>query len=166
MLYEPVHKQLVRYCRAISGNITDAEDLVNETVLTALENFSSLKNEGSFKAFLFGIAGNLHKMMLRRKKFRAEFNSHELYQITDAGQNPEYATEFQIIYDKIKTLPAKTSETLILFHVSDLSLEEIQKIQGGSLSAVKLRLKRGREKLLAMLNTPQQVKTAVSLLNL
>jgi hypothetical protein len=38
-------------------------------------------------------------------------------------------------------------ETVVLFEVSDFTLEEIHKVQGGSLSGVKLRLKRGRELL-------------------
>jgi len=58
-------------------------------------------------------------------------------------------------------LPVKMAEALILYHISDLSMGEIQKIQGGSLSGVKLRLKRGREKLLSLLNTKEQVKVAL-----
>jgi DNA-directed RNA polymerase specialized sigma24 family protein len=45
---------------------------------------------------------------------------------------------------------------MMLCHLSDLPIEEIQKIQGGSVSAIKQRLKRGREKLLGMLNESQQ----------
>jgi DNA-directed RNA polymerase specialized sigma24 family protein len=68
-----------------------------------------------------------------------------------------------IIYNKILSLPDKMSEALILFHISDLSLEEIQKIQGGSLSGVKLRLKRGREKIMGMVKTPSQLEMALLL---
>ena len=42
-------------------------------------------------------------------------------------------------------------ETVVLFDVSDLSLEEIRRIQGGTLSGVKMRLKRGRERLARVL---------------
>ena len=70
-------------------------------------------------------------------------------------------TEFSLIYEKIMSLPQKTAETMILFHISDLSLEDIRSIQGGSLSGVKLRLKRGREKLLEKLNSPEQISERV-----
>jgi RNA polymerase sigma factor (sigma-70 family) len=103
-------------------------------------------------------------MKRRRLKFKAEFNDAEINQIIDSGQDQEYITDFRIVYEKMLSLPSRMSETLVLYHISDLSLEEIQKIQGGSLSGVKLRLKRGREKLLSLLNTGKQVKVAVMLL--
>ena len=162
-LYEPIHVQLSRFCRAISGNREDAEDLMNDTILIALEQMVRIKNKSLFKAYLFSIASNINKMRFRRTKFRVEFSEKEINQIIDLANNPEDATEFRIIYDKMLALTAKTSETLILFHISDLSIEEIQKIQGGSISGVKLRLKRGREKLLKLLESPRQRELAIML---
>jgi RNA polymerase sigma factor (sigma-70 family) len=163
-LYEPIHTQLSKFCRAISGNSEDGEDLLQDTILNSLEGFNKVKDKKVFKSYLYSIASNLHKMKLRRLKFRAEFNDTEINQIIDFGQNQEYLTDFKIVYEKMLSLPERMSETLILYHISDLSLEEIQKIQGGSLSGVKLRLKRGREKLLSLLNTKEQMKVALMLL--
>lgn len=159
--YEPHHPSLFRFCRAISGNPADAEDLIQDTILSVMENFEKIKDRSAFKTYLFSVASNLHKMRLRRKKFKGEFNAAEVALLIDSGMNQEYETDFKIVYEHILSLPNKMSEALILFHISDLSLEEIQKIQGGSLSGVKLRLKRGREKLIAKLNTPAQVKVAM-----
>jgi RNA polymerase sigma-70 factor (ECF subfamily) len=163
-LYEPFHNQLSKFCRAISGNTEDGEDLLQDTILNSLEGFNKIKDKSLFRSYLFSIASNLHKMKLRRLKFRAEFSVTEINQIIDFNQNPEYLTDFRIVYEKMLSLPERMAETLILYHISDLSLEEIQKIQGGSLSGVKLRLKRGREKLLSLLNTKEQIKMAQLLL--
>ena len=165
-LYEPVHSHLSRFCRAIAGNAADAEDLMNDTVLVSIEDFEKLRDHAAFKSYLFGIASNLNRMRFRRKKFRAEFNETEAQKIIDLSGNPEQMTEFRLVYEKILALPAKTSEALVLFYLNDFSLEEIQKVQGGSLSGVKLRLKRGRSKLLENLNTPTQFKMALMLLTL
>jgi RNA polymerase sigma factor (sigma-70 family) len=160
-LYEPVHDQLSKYCRAISGNPEDGEDLLQDTILNSFEGFSRIKDKNAFKTYLFSVASNLHKMRLRRLKFKFAFNDKEINQIIDLSQDPEYLTDFKIIYDKMLSLPERMAEALILFHMSDLSLEEIQKIQGGSLSGVKLRLKRGRAKLLSLLNTKEHVMSAL-----
>ncbi|MBN1181270.1 MAG: RNA polymerase sigma factor [Bacteroidales bacterium] len=162
--YEPIHNQLYRFCRAISGNTEDAEDLIQDTILNVFERFDEIKDLSVFKSYVYSVASNLHKMKLRRNKFKAAFNEEEIHQIIDIGQNQEHLTEFRIVYEKILSLPAKTSETLILYHISDLSIEEIQKIQGGSISAIKSRLQRGREKVLSLLETKEQVKLAVMLL--
>lgn len=163
-LYEPVHNQLSKFCRAISGNTEDGEDLLQDTVLNSLEGFHKIKDRSVFKSYLFSIASNLNKMKLRRLKFRTELSDEEIKQIIDSGQNQEYLTDFKIVYAKMLSLPCRMAEALILYHISDLSLEEIRKIQGGSLSGVKLRLKRGREKLLSLLNTKEQMKVALTLL--
>jgi RNA polymerase sigma factor (sigma-70 family) len=165
-LYEPVHNQLSKFCRAISGNPEDGKDLLQDTVLNSLEGFHRIKDKTVFKTYLFSVAGNLQKMKRRRLKFKAEFNETEINQIMDFGQDQESLTDFKIVYEKILSLPERMSEALILYHISDLSLVEIQKIQGGSISGVKLRLKRGREKLLSLLNTKKQMKVAVMLLTL
>jgi RNA polymerase sigma factor (sigma-70 family) len=163
-LYEPVHNQLSKYCRAIAGNPEDGADLLQDTILNCLEGFIRIKDKNVFKSYLFSIASNLQKMKQRRLKFKAEFNDSEINQIIDSGQNQEYLTDFKIVYEKMLSLPERMAEALILYHISDLSLEEIQKIQGGSLSGVKLRLKRGREKLLSLLNTKAQIKVALMLI--
>ena len=163
-LYDPYHDQFCRFCRAISGNLQDAEDLIQDTILNVMESLENIKDQGAFKSYLFSVASNLNKMKLRRRKFNASFSSDELAQIVDLSQNPEQIADFKIVYEKMLMLPTKVSETLILYHISDLSLEEIQKIQGGSLSGVKMRLKRGRENLLASLTANAQQKLAVMLL--
>ena len=162
--YEPVHNQLYKFCRAISGTSEDAEDLIQDTILNVLERLDKIKDLTAFKSYVFSIASNLHKMKQRRNKFKASFNEEEINQIMSFGQNQEHLTEFGIVYEKILSLPSKTSETLILYHISDLSIEEIQKIQGGSLSAVRSRLQRGREKVLSLLKTKEQLKIAMMLI--
>lgn len=162
-LYEPVHHQLSKFCRAISGNKEDAEDLMNDTIVSVIEHMDKINNKDSFKWYLFKTASNLNRMKFRRSKFRAEFDEKELQSITDSCNNPELILECKMIYEEILSLPARTSETLILHHISDLSLEEIQKIQGGSLSGVKLRLKRGRAKLLNSRNSKEIMKMATIL---
>jgi len=142
-LYDPIHQQFCKYCRAISGNTVDSDDLIQETVLTVLENFDKIRDKSAFKPYMFRVACNLNKMRYRKGKCKAAFNELEIKNIIDFSQDQEYLTDFKLIYEQILSLPLKTSETLILFHISDLSLEDIQIIQGGSPSGVKLRLKRG-----------------------
>jgi RNA polymerase sigma-70 factor (ECF subfamily) len=164
--YEPVHNQLYKFCRAISGNTEDAEDLIQDTILNVLEGFDKIKDLSVFKSYVFSVASNLNKMKKRRNKFKGSFNEEEVKFIIERGQIQEHFTEFKIVYEKILSLPAKTSEALILYHISDLSIEEIQKIQGGSLSTIKSRLQRGREKVLSLLKTKEQLKIAIMLLTI
>ncbi len=164
--YEPLHEYFCKYCRAICGNQEDANDLIQDSILNVLEKFDSIKDLSAFKSYLFSVAGNLYKKKQRRNKFRASFNEAEVNQIIDFGQNQEYVAEFSMVYEKILSLPDRIAQALILFHIADMRIEDIRDIQGGSVPAVKSRLQRGREKVLAMLNTPAQVRVALMLFTL
>ena len=86
-------------------------------------------------------------MKQRKLKFNVKFNDEETKPVMHYVQDQEYLTDFEIIYEKILLLPQRMGETIILFHISDLPLEEIQKIQGGSLSGVKLTIETRKRKI-------------------
>jgi RNA polymerase sigma-70 factor (ECF subfamily) len=165
-LYKPIHNQLFTFCRAITGNYPDAEDLLQDAVISALEGFGRLKKQTAFKSYIFSIASNINKMKLRRGKFKGSISTEDLLRLTDDQYNPEALVDFEIIYEKILLLPRRTAESMILYYVSDLPIQEIRKIQGGSESGVKLRLKRGKKKLLSMLNTKKERKIAMLFLSI
>jgi len=68
------------------------------------------------------------------------------------GANAETNLDVEILYKALQKLPASQAEAIVLFEISGFSLNEITEIQGGTLSGVKTRLKRGREKLASILN--------------
>lgn len=165
-LYRPLHLDLFRFCRALTRNREDAEDLVNDTVLAVHQSFDKIRDRNAFKSYLFSVAGNLNKMKVRSRKNVIALDESEMLHLTDSSMHPEYITEFNLIHSEILKLPAKTSEAIILFHILGFRLDEIRTIQGGSLSGIKLRLKRGREKLLDALNEPAIKKVITYFLNL
>jgi len=68
-LYKPVQHQLSAYCRVVAGSEEKAFDLIQDTLTKAFENFHTLRDTGSFKFFLIGIARNCQLKQQRRWKF-------------------------------------------------------------------------------------------------
>ena len=156
-LYEPVHSRLSNYCRSMVRNRTDAEDLLHDTVVAAYEQFGRLENPDRFAGYLFTIASNLFKKQLRKKKFSGKYDEKEALMLEDLTVDTETRADLSVVMQKMELLPGLQREALILFHISDLPMEEIRNIQGGSLSAVKQRIKRGRERLMQLLTERQQI---------
>ena len=71
--------------------------------------------------------------------------------ILDTAAMPDMAAEIAVVRAALDTLPVKMKEAILLFDVADLSLKEIRTIQGGTLSGVKTRLRRGRAMLRSIL---------------
>lgn len=145
-LYEPNHQKLLRYCESILKDPVDAQDLVSETVLIAYEQLDKLKKEASFKYFLFGIARNLIRRLQRRKKFWGIFNTEQAENVP-ARPSVELNEDVQLLYQALDRLPTAQKEALILFEISGYNIKEIAEIQNSSISSIKARLSRGRQKL-------------------
>ncbi len=151
-LYRPCHEAFIRYCHGLTGSREDARDLVGDAVLVALENFEKLRKKESFKAWLFGIARRLMLHVYRRSKFKGRYNEEDVHLLPDTEPSPDLHPDIEVLYTALGQLPFKQREAIILFELSGFSLKEIEKIQGGSLSGVKTRLKRAREKLKEILS--------------
>lgn len=157
-LFMPVNRNISNYCRAIANNNEEAKDLLSETLLIAYKNFDKLRDRKAFKYYLFGIASRLYKRKLRRKKFREVLHEDLTSEFPDERPNPEFLLELNDLNDALKQLPLKQKEAVVLFEISGFSLKEIKELQGGSISGVKSRIKRGREKLAEILEHKPEIK--------
>lgn len=152
-LYEPHHEAFARFCHAKAYGLVEAEDLISESVLVALEKFNSLKNKEAFLSFLFSVATNLIRNKNRKLKFSGKFHEKDAFVIKDEGIDAETRIDIAVLYDALNLLPSKQKEALILFEISGFSIKEVAQIQSSKESAVKQRLKRGRERLAIIFNS-------------
>ncbi len=155
-LYEPISRKISNYCRFLTKDKAEAEDLLHDTILACFEKIEELKSDKAFPSFMFSTAFNIFSKHLRRNKFRGNYNENTAALISDMSADPQVQAEFSIVLEKMKKLPQVQYEALILYHISDLAMNDISEIQGVGLSAVKKRLITGRENLLAMLNEKQR----------
>jgi RNA polymerase sigma-70 factor, ECF subfamily len=146
-LYGPLHNRLARYVQTIVWNHEDAKDIISETVLRAYESMDRIKNPESFLYYLFTIARRQTFKMEKRKRWWGLYDHTKEDNLADAASNPVSRLEMKEFRAALNRLPEKQRETVILFEISGLSLEEIKKVQGGSISGVKSRLVRGRSEL-------------------
>jgi RNA polymerase sigma-70 factor, ECF subfamily len=155
---EPVLAKVSRYCHALTMDAADARssaedgrDLLADAILLAYENFEKLRVPEAFTSYLFTTARRLYYRRARRKKWWSVLGK-EAEEIADERTPPaEVKLDTEALDCALLRLPEKQREAVILFEISGLSLSEIVEIQGGSLSGVKSRIVRGREKLAELL---------------
>lgn len=157
-LLMPVYEQLARFARAMVNNREDAKDLISETVLAAFERFDGLRDDKAFISYLFTIARRTAKRHRTRGKLFGEYDQQKAEQLHDTRSQPGASVDVQLLYNALAKLPEKQREAVILFEISGFSLEEIKEMQGGSLSGVKSRIARGKEKLARLLGANEPVK--------
>ena len=63
-----LRSQLTAYLLRITASVADAEDIVHDTYIRAVEKINTFKGQSSLKTWLFAIASNLAKDNLRAKQ--------------------------------------------------------------------------------------------------
>ncbi|HEY3876931.1 MAG TPA: RNA polymerase sigma factor [Candidatus Kapabacteria bacterium] len=146
-LIEQERHRTWRLCRALTRSYDDASDLMSDTVLAAYQSFPSLREPGAFRWFLSTIAVRIQ----RRKRWRSRiFVSLDEARRIAWESTQESSYDLEVLIRSLEQLPAREREALVLFEISGLSIKEIQGIQGGTISGVKSRMNRARQKLHTM----------------
>jgi hypothetical protein len=125
--------------RMIGG---EAEDLVQEALLRAYLGLSQLRDPGRFGAWLCGIAVNLAKMRLRRRRLETR-----LFAERTIDEDFEDRELLRVVRDAVDVLPAGQREVVLMHYIDDLSCDEIAALVGSSPGAVRVRLHRARRQL-------------------
>lgn len=131
---------LYRLCYVILKSESDAEDIVQETIVKYIEKKPSLKDYEHTKAWLITVAKNKCKDMLRYKQKHAHIDIDNMREV------PVPSSEIGIL-EILMTLPEKFCIVLMLYYVEKYKIEEIARIVGKTPSAVKMRLQKGRKLL-------------------
>ena len=147
--------RLHRYCARMTGSVIDGEDVVQETMLKALEAAPAAGGIANPEGWLFRIAHNAALDFLRRRARQEIASSDEDLEMIAATKNA--IEERQIAAASLGTfmrLPATQRSSVILSDALGYSLQEIGEIVGGSVPAVKGALQRGRARLRALAAEP------------
>jgi RNA polymerase sigma factor (sigma-70 family) len=135
------------------GNVTEAEDITQETFVRAYTQLSTYKAMHKFSTWLLSIASHLSIDQLRRRRFLALplEDVPFLEWIVDGGTSPEQSALRGEQQDEIQTylqqLPGKYRAVIVLRYWYDFSYDEIAGALGLTPPLVKARLHRARELL-------------------
>lgn len=138
------------------GEASAAEDITQETFIFLIENSRKYQKErGSLLSFLCGVARNRIMHHLRKSGNSVEVSHEESDDYTESkdetGRDPlqillEHELEIKVT-EGIAELPPLQREVIILREMHELSYEDIAKITGDEINAVKVRLYRARRNL-------------------
>ncbi len=147
-LVEPLRNGLHRYCRRLTGNVWDAEDLAQETLLRAFGSLGAANPEvrevRNPRSYLLRIATNLWIDVVRRRQTEGA-RAPQAAQSEEAMENPGLARDAGATL--FERLAPQERAAVMLKDVFDLSLAEIAELLQTTAGAVKSALHRGRTRL-------------------
>jgi RNA polymerase sigma-70 factor, ECF subfamily len=150
-----------RYARMVHGVLLakvplgEVDDLVQDVFMIALRRLSTLRETGSFGAWLAAIARNrshdYHRRSVPEDQLTDDTRDHAIGVSTAGGEAEGPAAA---ILEVVKSLPAAYKETLILRLVEGMTGPEIAARTGMTHGSVRVNLHRGMQQLRAKLSSP------------
>jgi RNA polymerase sigma-70 factor (ECF subfamily) len=140
---------LYRYCRSLTGNVWDAEDLVQETLEKGFARLGSITyGIDNPRGYVLRIASNLWMTQLRRRRVAAAATERRAEDLApEAGPSPEDSAGVRDAGAALLQLAPQERAAILLKETFDMTLEEIAQTLATSVGAIKAALHRGRARL-------------------
>lgn len=147
MLYKQYSKAMYNIAIRFLNNKMDAEDILQESFLTAFEKLPELTKDNAFGSWLKRIVINNCITHLRHNKFEfADLEDHTSLEYTDDG-DPELNIDPALVHTAIKELPAGGRTILVLHALEGYKHREIADMLNVSESTSKSQYKRALDLL-------------------
>ena len=131
---------ILRLAYSYLHNMSDAEDILQDTLIKYMQSSPAFLTESHKKAWLLHVAANLSKNKIDYNKIR---ETDELEETLVA----EEREDLSFVWEAVKALPEKYREVLHLYYQEGYPTKEISKILNRNESSIRSDLKRGREAL-------------------
>ena len=145
---------ILRFAYSYLHNISDAEEILQDTLLQFLIYQPNFENDEHKKAWLLRVAGNLSKNRIRYNSIRQ----------TDELQESLIATnseDLSFVWEAVRSLPIKYRESIHLFYYEGYSTSQIASVLGAKESTIRSNLHRGRLKLKEILKEDFDFKEGI-----
>jgi RNA polymerase sigma-70 factor (ECF subfamily) len=140
--------RLHRYCARMTGSAVDGDDVVQETIVKALESPPDIDSFSALERWLIRVAHNTAIDFLRRRaRYAADHADEELDMMIDRTARVDSRDTALVSLRTFMRLPVLQRSAVILKDVLGYSLDEVANFTGSSVPAVKSALQRGRARL-------------------
>lgn len=152
-LLRPEYSDALKYCKALCSkrSAEDAQDVLQQSFLKALENFDSLSDKSKFKSWFFKIITREFYNLIRNdfwKKFLPVGNPKSNNEFPNVYSRQDENGIGILLRKALSVISNEERSAILLFEIGGFSIEEIRNIQNEkSLSSIKSRLSRARKKM-------------------
>lgn len=149
-LFERYHKQLFNFFLKMTGNRESSEDLVQTTFTRILAYKSSYQQGRSFRTWMYRVARNAQIDLYNEQKLMIDdFAETSIIEAEEPAALDHMLKEerLEALNEALTLLPLDQREVLLLHRFEGMKYDEISKITGSSVVAVRVKAHRALNKL-------------------
>jgi RNA polymerase sigma-70 factor (ECF subfamily) len=156
---DPLRPDLFRFCRRLTGDVWDAEDLVQETLARGFASFSQVVYPLERpRAYLLRIATNLWTDTVRRRAVERRLLEREAREAAPGTGRVDESELRAAVERLLEALAPRERAAVLLKEVFGMTNAEAAEALGTSEGAVKSALHRGRERLAEAREAPRALR--------
>jgi len=157
------HPSCMRFALRMLRERADAEEAVQDAFTSAYRALGRYRDRDRFRTWLTQILVNRCRSVLRGRRREPILVAYEPAALeveaeSPAGWERSWSDEVQ---EALMQLPPALREAVLLHFVDGYRYREIARLTGAGVSAVKMRVKRGREQLRALLEARYDARPGV-----
>lgn len=149
-------ENLRRFALRLTGKMHDAEDLLQSTVLRAIEKKHLFQDDTDLFKWTSKIMFNLFVSDYRRKtKFESKYDPENYLENEAVEATQDIKTELSQVGDAMKQLSDDHKEILVLVCVKGMQYQEVSELLQIPVGTVRSRLARARDSLQQVMDMPR-----------
>lgn len=149
MLVERHYRAAFASAYAVLGNVSDAEEMAQETFVQVFQKLDKLREPKAFTGWLWRIARDTSLKHIRKhKRIKHVGDSPDLKPDTESPAEPLMADEEKAqLIEALQELPDDMRQAVLMRYWEELEYEDMAERTGASASALYQRVCRGLKKL-------------------
>jgi RNA polymerase sigma-70 factor, ECF subfamily len=149
-----------RFAVRMLGSRDDADDALQSAFVRAYRNLASCREPSRFGAWLYMIVINECRTgVIARQRREARFvHDEDSLDVSVEVEESGMPQDLETIQRALERLPPDQREAFVLKHVEELEYDEMAGLTGVSVSALKMRVKRARERLKQLLEPARSAR--------
>lgn len=151
LLVDRHHARLARYAFHLLGSEAEAEEAVQDSFVRAYRALGTYREQEQFGAWILRILVNRCRTRLVRDRRREEVAAAWVRERAEPFDLSERLAVRDELAVALAQLPVEQREAVVLRYADELGYEEMCSITGAGMSALKMRVKRGCQRLRAIL---------------
>ncbi|MGH7935397.1 MAG: RNA polymerase sigma factor, partial [Chthoniobacterales bacterium] len=146
VLFDRYQTPLYNFCAKMTQDRVVSEDLVQEVFLRILRYRETYRPGTSFRAWMYQIASNTRIDQVRKTRPETPFVSEHVA-ATSLSDSAQQKQEAMLLQRALLHLPEDKREILVLSRFQELKYDEIARLLGCEVGAVKVRVHRALQQL-------------------
>lgn len=150
ILYDRYSGKIFAKCLSLLKNEGEAKDATQDVLMKILLNLSKFKEKSRFSTWIYSITYNFCIDFIRRKKKDPSVYVDDMLENLDVEEEIDdtFLTEVNVKRLKVilNEIPTKDKTILLMKYQDEMSIKEISDVLDKSESAIKMQLKRAKQK--------------------